>query len=219
MPVKMPKGKKRQSIKSRIDVTRTNQNRLTIRKGKLSIIRDNGISRSAIRDRAEGCEDMSEVLADDVILLPAGKQTASIECLPHHMRALKRTARKHRITIVEKSQCDDTGQLVIDCKGSPEDMADFASHIAGHGDLPGISVIVVTSPMESTGTDSHVESAMKHGLSAMPKRVDYSAGRGQPKATYPISGHYSANDIDHKDTRNENKRAGLFAPKIAHTEH
>lgn len=219
MPTILPRTGKRQSSKSRIDIARTNQNRVTIKSGKLTIARTNGITSSKIRDTAEGYDDASECLADDVVLLPAGKQTASVECQLQHLKTLKRVSRKHAVKLVPKSGNNGTGIIVIDCSGTPDSLRDFANHVAGHSDLSGIAVVVVTSPMESTGTDSHVSDAVRNGHTLPPKRIDYSAGKGQPKATYPISGHYSANDIDHVDTRNDDKRAGLFAPAIAHTEH
>ena len=219
MPVIMPNKKKRQSSKSRISVDVTNRNRVTIKSGRLSIIQDDGRRKSAIRDSAEGYEDASEVLADRVVLLAAGKQTASLECLIHHTRDLWHLARKHSIELTAKSTCPKSGIIVVDVSGTPDNTRDFANHVAGHSDLVGVKVIIVTSPMESTGTDSHVSDAIRNGHTLPPKGVDYSAGKGQPKATYPINGHYSPNDIDHVDTRNDDKRAGLFAPQIPHTEH
>ena len=219
MPVIMPNKKKRQSSKSRISVDVTNRNRVTIKSGKLTIARTNGVQSSKLRDRAEGYDDASECLADDVVLLPAGKQTASVECQLQHLKTLRRVARKHSIELTAKSTCPKSGIIVVDVSGTPDNTRDFANHVAGHSDLVGVKVIIVTSPMESTGTDSHVSDAIRNGHTLPPKGVDYSAGKGQPKATYPINGHYSPNDIDHIDTRNENKRAGLFAPQIPHTEH
>ena len=219
MPVIMPNKKKRQSSKSRISVDVTNRNRVTIKSGKLTIARTNGIQSSKLRDRAEGYDDASECLADDVVLLPAGKQTASVECQLQHLKTLRRVARKHSIELTAKSTCPKSGIIVVDVSGTPDNTRDFANHVAGHSDLVGVKVIIVTSPMESTGTDSHVSDAIRNGHTLPPKRIDYSAGRNQPKATYPINGHSSANDIDHVDTRNDDKRAGLFAPQIPHTEH
>lgn len=218
MPVIMPNKKKRQSSKSRISVDVTNQNRITIKSGKLTIARTNGRQSSKIRDRAEGYDDASEVLADRVILLAAGKQTASLECLPHHLKTLHRVARKHTVKLAEKTR-ESFGQLVLDCSSTPDNTQEFANHVAGHSDLVGVKVIIVTAPMDSTGTDSHVSDAIRNGHTLPPKRIDYSAGRNQPKATYPTNGQYSPNDIDHIDTRNDDKRAGMHAPKIAHTEH
>lgn len=219
MPVIMPNKKKRQSSKSRISVDVTNRNRVTIKSGKLTITRTNGVQSSKIRDRAEGYEDASECLADDVVLLPAGKQTASVECQLQHLKTLQRVARKHAVKLTPKEGSNATGIIVLDCSGTSDNTRDFANHVAGHSDLVGVKVIIVTSPMESTGTDSHVSDAIRNGHTLPPKGVDYSAGKGQPKATYPINGHYSPNDIDHVDTRNDDKRAGLFAPQIPHTEH
>lgn len=233
MPTILPKSGKRQSSKSRIDVSRTNQNRITIKSEKLTISRTNGVQSSKLRDKAEGYEDASECLADNVVLLPAGRQTASVECMPHNLRNLKHVAKRHNVKLTEKSpetRASDFltigqtakeayGQLILDCSGTADDLREFANHVAGHSGLPDIVVQVVTLAMESTQTDAHVSDAIRNGHTLPPKRIDYSAGRGQPKASYPINGHYSANDIDHCDTRNDNKRAGMFAPQIADTEH
>jgi hypothetical protein len=221
-----PGHKRRKKSKSRIDVTRTNNNRIRVKDGKLTITID-AAYKSTIRDKAIGYDDFSELL-DSVVLLEVGRQTLSIKCRSKHLKDLRHLAKRHQVKLIDKSTVTRHGQRgetafeaygdrTLDAKGKPEDCMDYSNHIAGHSDLEEVSVELVTSTMESTQTDAHVADAMKHGLTDLPKRIDYTAGRNQPKATYSLSG-YSANDVDHVDTRNNNKRAGMFAPDIPHTE-
>jgi hypothetical protein len=227
MVARMPKHRRRRKSKSRIDIDRTNANRVTVKNGKLTILSTVSGNDTKVRDKVRDVADFSELI-DSNVVLPIGKQTLSIRCLPHHLKDLKHLAKRHNVTLKDKNRTTNGngqtsheafGEQTLDVNGSPDNCRDFANHIAGHSDLKCVSVELVTLAMQSTQTDAHVADAIRYGYTSPPKRIDYSAGKGQPKATYPINGHYSTNDIDHRDTRNNGKRAGMFAPKIAHTEH
>jgi hypothetical protein len=208
-----PGHKRRKKSKSRIDVTRTNNNRIRVKDGKLTITID-AAYKSTIRDKAIGYDDFSELL-DSVVLIEAGRQALSVKCRTKHLKDLRHLAKRYSVK-VRTVESKTTG-CVLDVSGNAENCMDYSNHIAGHSDLAEVSVELKTATMESTQTDAHVADAMKHGMTDLPKRIDYTAGRNQPKATYSLSG-YSKNDVDHIDTRNNNNRAGMFAPDIPHTE-
>jgi hypothetical protein len=211
----MPRAKRRTKSKVRIDVATTNQNRLTVKSEILTVRKTNGVKSSTLKSAAIGFADASECLADEIVMLPLGKQTLSIKHNINHCKALARVARKHGVTL-RATKCNRSG-IVTDVSG--DNLPEFCNHVAGHSDLRGVEIILATQPIASTGTDGHVRDAIQFGFTSPPKRIDYTAGRNQPKASYPIDNRYTANEIGHTDTRNENKRAGLRAPDIPHTEH
>lgn len=214
---RMPPHKRRRKSKARISVALTNQSRITVRDGKLTVTKANANGKSVIRDDATGFADASECLADSVVMLPLGKQTLSIRHSLKQCRALARLARKYGIRLLP-IRGNATG-IVTDVTGHTEDVIEFCNHVAGHSDLVGAEIVLAESAIESTGTDGHVRDAIQFGYTSPPKRIDYTAGRNQPKASYPIDNRYSDNDTDHVDTRNNGKVAGRRAPQIAHTEH
>tara|TARA_R110002111_G_scaffold262758_2_gene340772 strand:- start:1465 stop:2217 length:753 start_codon:yes stop_codon:yes gene_type:complete len=247
---RMPPHKRRRKSKARISVALTNQNRVTVRDGKLTITKANATGKSTIRDDAPGFADASECLADSVVMLPLGKQTVTVRHSLKQCRALARLARKYGIRLLP--MCGNANGIVTDVTGHTEDVIEFCNHVAGHSDLSGSEITLSESAIESTGTDGHKDRVpseldeyktseadrVRHrppqsfytaGSDVSPKRIDYTAGRNQPKASYPINGLRPVNELDHSDSRDQPFNAKpsdepvkvrrLKTPQLAHTEH
>ena len=233
---RMPGHKRRRKTKARIDVTRVNANRVTIRGGKLTLTSDDGRLRQKIEDAKFGGDDLDHVFDNVTVLIAAGRQVATIECQLRHERAIRRVARKNRIRIVPIEANGTSGIIVLSCDGNPDDMRDFASHIAGHSDLAGVGVILTTLSMATSGTQGHLgklptildehrgkepgASIYEPGSSIAGKRIDYNARRGDSKATYRSDNRRNINELDHVDTRSGRKQPvrSLRTPDLPHTE-
>jgi hypothetical protein len=233
---RMPGHKRRTKTKARIDVTRVNANRVTVRNGKLTLSSDDGRLRQRIEDEKFGGDDLDHVFDSVTVLIAAGRQIATIECQLRHERAIRRVARKHSVRIVPVEANGTTGIIVLSCDGNPDDMREFASHIAGHSDLSGVGVILTTLSMATSGTQGHLgklptildeyrdnepaESIYEPGSSIAGKRIDYNARRGDSKATYRSDNRRNINDLDHIDTRSGKSQPvrSLRTPDLPHTE-
>lgn len=210
-----PKHKRRQSGKRRIDTVATNRLRVTVKDGKLRINGTAGTVTDVLpAGFAEAIGDKSDCL-DGHVMIARRSERVLVSVIPSQSRRLAKVAEQHDVELVRPEI--ESGRIVAEARG--DDLASFIRHCAGVSRMDSFRTWLAEIPEASTGTDSHHRYCLENGLSDMPKRIDYSAGRNQPKASYATDGRYTFGERGFEDTRNDNKRAGEYAPRVAHTEH